>query len=410
MNTYLTKYSFQSPKINTKPSNDVGIIVVIPCYNEENLLETIKSIENCEKPTVGFEVIVIINQSEKEDEKICEVNSKTYEALSGKIFNFPLHLIFEKKLPKKHAGVGLARKIGMDEAVYRFHQIENKEGILVCLDADCEVSNNYLVEIEQHFKKYPKSPGCSIYFEHPLGGNLFPNKIYEAIIDYELFLRYYNLSLQFVGLPYSFHTVGSSMAVKTWAYQKQGGMNKRKAGEDFYFLHKIIALGNFTVLNSCCVFPSPRISDRVPFGTGKAVGDIIKQTEPIVYSTYDFNIFKVLKEFVLEIENMYKTDTYKIKQEVLLSFFEEDTISIVISEIKANTTNYDSFKKRFFNYFDAFKVLKLIHYVRDKSVPNKEIKGEVCTLLHNIGHENCLGLSKKELLLLLRQIERKYTV
>ena len=34
-------------------------------------------------------------------------------------------------------GVGLARKTGMDEAVRRFNAINNPEGIILNLDADC---------------------------------------------------------------------------------------------------------------------------------------------------------------------------------------------------------------------------------------------------------------------------------
>jgi len=137
--------------------------------------------------------------------------------------------------------------------------------------------NRFFAEIEKHFEQHSNTPGCSIYFEHPIAGNEFEANIYEGIINYELHLRYYYQALKYCGLQYAFHTVGSSMVVRSSAYQKQGGMNKRKAGEDFYFIHKIIALGNFSELNSTVVYPSPRISDRVPFGTGKAIGDWIEQ-------------------------------------------------------------------------------------------------------------------------------------
>ena len=77
----------------------------------------------------------------------------------------------------------------------------------------------------------------------------------RKIAAYELHLRYYTHGLRFSNLPYSFQTVGSAMAVRCSAYQKQGGMNKRKAGEDFYFIQKIIALGGYSELNSTTVFP-----------------------------------------------------------------------------------------------------------------------------------------------------------
>ena len=43
----------------------------------------------------------------------------------------------------------------------------------------------------------------------------------------------------FVGYPDSIYTIGSAFAVRAEAYMKQGGMNRRQAGEDFYFLYKL---------------------------------------------------------------------------------------------------------------------------------------------------------------------------
>src|SRR5213594_3575687 len=99
-----------------------------------------------------------------------------------------------------------------------------------------------------------------------MAGLLDP-KVAEAIAAYELHLRYYVRALRYAGFPYAHHTIGSCMAVRADVYKKQGGMNKRQAGEDFYFLQKIIPLGHFTDLTETKVIPSSRPSDRVPFGT-----------------------------------------------------------------------------------------------------------------------------------------------
>ena len=47
----------------------------------------------------------------------------------------------------KDWGVGLARKTGMDEAVRRFNQIERPDGVILNLDADCQVEKNYFVSV-----------------------------------------------------------------------------------------------------------------------------------------------------------------------------------------------------------------------------------------------------------------------
>ncbi|NJK86994.1 MAG: hypothetical protein HC906_14465 [Bacteroidales bacterium] len=60
-------------------------------------------------------------------------------------------------------------------------------------------------------------------------------EIYEAISKYELYLRVHTAFLRLIGFPNSFFTLGSCFAVKAKSYTEIGGMNKRHAGEDFYF-------------------------------------------------------------------------------------------------------------------------------------------------------------------------------
>jgi len=408
VNKYFLKYGFQTIKLLEKPSDNLGIIVVIPCFNEKNILATLSSLNSCNQSFCDVKIIIVINQSEIISEEISSQNEQTFKEIKqGKKennYSFKLDVLFEKELPKKHAGVGLARKIGMDEAVMQFDSI-NKDGIIVCLDADCEVESNYFVEIEKHFETFPKTPGCSIKYAHHLEGNVYKQDIYEGIINYELHLRYYNQMLHYCGVPYAFHTVGSSMAIKSSAYQKQGGMNKRKAGEDFYFLHKIIELGGFTELNSTTVFPSPRISDRVPFGTGKAIGDWIDSKEN-EYFTYDFCSFDSLKIVFDNLKTIYRTSKFKIKNDLVISFLKQIDFEKKIEEIKNNTTNFESFKKRFYTFFNAFMILKFVHFSRDNFYKNQSIESQTKILLKKVHNLECNALNKKELLELLRKIEK----
>ena len=140
------------------------------------------------------------------------------------------HCIANLKVPGKLSGPGYARKIGMDEAVRRFHQIDNQNGIIVSLDADSLVQENYFTSIWEFWNQHKKVNGVSIQFEHPLDGDM-DEKIYHGIINYELHLRYYINAQRFCLFPYAYQTIGSCFAVSASAYAKQGGMNKRKAGD-----------------------------------------------------------------------------------------------------------------------------------------------------------------------------------
>lgn len=409
MNFYLNKYGFQDPEIEQVPSVNLGIIVVIPCFNEPDLIRSLESLASCVCTKSRIEVIVVLNGTEQNTEEIQIQNKKTkvqfQEFKTNLNSEIEFHLIENIQLPKKHAGVGLARKIGMDEAVSRFDKV-NTDGIIVCFDADAIVAANYFVEIEKHFNNNPKTPGCAIHYEHPISGREFKQEIYQGIINYELHLRYYNQCLVFAKLPYAFHTVGSSMAVKSSAYQKQGGMNKRKAGEDFYFIHKIISLGDFGELKSTMVIPSPRISDRVPFGTGKAIGDWIDQGKES-YSTYAFEIFIEIKNFVELIPALFTLGINCLESKVSDEFCEfliENKFDERLAEIRSNTTDFKSFEKRFFVWFDAFKILKLVHFLRDTDCPNQEILQEV----QKLETENKWKTQKtvSESLFFLREIEK----
>lgn len=417
MNKYLAKYGIRAPFIEEAPQPDLGIVVVIPACDEPDLNLTLSALYSCERPNCSIEIIVVINGSEVASAEIHAQNKLSLETCiswqkqmveSG----FKLYSIYENALPKKHAGVGLARKIGMDEAVSRLNEVDNPKGVIACFDADSTCASNYLKAIEKHFEKYPKTPGCSIKYAHPLFGTQYDSHNYLGIAYYELHLRYYNQALRACGYPNAYHTVGSSMAVRSDAYQKQGGMNRRQAGEDFYFLHKIIALGGFTELNETTVFPSPRSSDRVPFGTGRAIGEYMKDTSKGYY-TYSVNAFRYLEIFFRNIPEYYLAKTTLVQQGGILPYVLIDFLSSYffderLEEIRRNSTNINSFTKRFFNWFNAFMILKFVHFVRDNAHPNLKVERAALDLLYQTGHQDIDKInSLNDLLEVYRKLDEK---
>jgi hypothetical protein len=324
------------------------------------------------------EVIVVINSGFGAGPDVLYQNEQTLraaEAWIGKHYD-PLlrfHLLNCLDLPRKKAGVGLARKIGMDEALRRFEQVDRLDGIILCFDADCSCDPNFLRAVADYFASHPKSPGCSIYFEHPLEGSEDP-RIYEAVALYELHLRYYIEALRWAGFPHAYHTIGSSMAVRAGAYCKQGGMNTRQAGEDFYFLHKIIPLGGFGEVNNTRVVPSPRPSTRVPFGTGKAVGEFLKTGR---FRTYPSEAFDDLKSLFSAVPLLYETSSLEPLEAVLSASVKQPVVEFlkaregeaVLREIRANTSTRAAFEKRFYGWFNAFAAMKYIHYAESLYSP-----------------------------------------
>jgi glycosyltransferase involved in cell wall biosynthesis len=400
--TYFRKFLFQERQLDSSLSDEVNLIVVIPCYNEPDLISTLRSLNNCDRPSCEVEVIVVVNQGEQETDSILNQNLESLKVIESFKSESWYHLYALKslQLPKKHAGVGLARKIGMDEAVLRYAEL-NKNGTIACLDADSLVQENYLVEIEQCFQE--ERFGCNIYFEHNLESE--NELINKAIVDYELFLRYYNLAQNYINVPYAHFTVGSSMAVSCEGYIKVGGMNKRKAGEDFYFLQKIIQLGNFKELTSTKVYPSSRISDRVPFGTGKAVQQYLNEN-PEDYLSYSWSIFEILKPLIDELRC---SEIEQWPQEIDEYF--GDNFKESASRILINSNGQEKYWHGLFQLFNGFQMLKAVHLLRDKSFPNSSLNEQVKELIKSLDNSiETKALMNKDLLKLLRVIDltRKY--
>lgn len=420
MKEYLDKYAYRDELIQENPEKDLGIVVVIPAHNERSLNGTLLSLQSCTRPSCSVEVIVVVNQAADAVRGIRELNEAVYEEVQSweertkglRDPGFSVFGIFESELPVRKAGVGLARKIGMDEAVRRFERAGTEDkGIIACFDADSTCRADYLVKLYGHFADNPMTPGCSIRFEHPTIGSEYSPQTYLGITYYELHLRYYNQALRATGAPYAFHTVGSSMAVRSEAYQKQGGMNKRKAGEDFYFLHKIIELGDFSEINDTVVYPSPRPSDRVPFGTGKAIGSYLKNPSKGFY-TYSLTAFKYLTQFFKCIPEFYITSPELVTlggtiPYVMIDFLSGYFFDERILEIRNNSKGLSSFEKRFYRWFNAFMVLKFVHFVRDNAHKNVRVELAALELLRNIGYPDTEHIqSVGELLEIYRKLDR----
>lgn len=416
---YLKKQQVFPDYISSDVPDNLGLVVTIPCFDEPDLVSSLKALWLCDRPNFKVEVIVIVNSGEQASDEVLSQNAKTiadaqewmslHEDEKLKFF-----LIHQPSLPKKTAGVGLARKIAMDEAVSRFNKIGKSNGIITGYDADSSCDANYFTEIEKLFKKYPKANGANIFYEHPLEGNEFSELIYNSIAQYELYLRYYMLAMRFSGHPHAYHTVGSSFAVSAEAYIKQGGMNRRQAGEDFYFLQKIIALGKFYEIKHTRVIPSPRTSDRVPFGTGKAMSTFLNEGISN-YKNYNYAAFRDLKILFDNVDDFFGVDQDTFINKLIVelpgpvrSYLKEDNFFESLDEINRNCASIDAFRKKFFGAFNAFKVLKYLNNVHEQFMEEESVIVSAKLLLKDLGIATKGIYSAKELLEIYRDYERTH--
>lgn len=382
---YLEKHTLFGPLINIPPDDDLALVIVIPSYREPDLLACVRSLRNLNVSPGIAEIIVVLNASETDSQRIHDYHEQQFEIFRDLSHaGIPVYPILKNHLPAKKAGVGLARKIGMDEGLRRLLRVGNTDGVLLCLDADCTVSANYLEGVTDFFRENPGIEAASLHFEHQY--QQVEDKTHrDAIVTYELHLRYYIEAQRMAGFPFAYHTVGSAMAVRCSSYAQIGGMNTRKAGEDFYFLHKCIERDKFGEIASVSVFPSARISDRVPFGTGRAMGEQLENGKK--WKTYPLESFLELRYFFSEIQEIYEGKNILLLPSIkssacLKSFLKKERATKKITEIKRHTASEESFVKRFFHWFNAFMLMKYLHFARDEGRRDGEVKDAAIQLLN----------------------------
>ena len=359
------QYQFYQKRFNAIPryythlelNRDIRLLIVIPSYKED-LNQCLNSLSKCTIAPGVAEVLLVFN-NEAEDETAM-YHLRQYEHWHGHTLSNGIRVqaIAALDLPSKTAGVGMARKIGMDAALSCFSRI-NYDGLIVCLDADCEVAPNYLEELLRAEKGGVN--GLSIYFEHPI--NNLDSDRRERIVYYETWLRYYIQALRSIGYPHAFHTVGSSMAVRASVYARIGGMNRRKAGEDFYFLHKLIPHGKYYDLTSTCVYPSARDSERVPFGTGRAMLDA-ESGRKNFRKVYNPEIFRAVQPLMSGNTELLR-NPHKHSSEALSAAIEALGWQGQFNELCVRSSNDSNLIRNFHYWFDGFRMLKLVHWMQD---------------------------------------------
>lgn len=380
-----------SPMVSAIPD----LCVVIPCYYEAGIMDTIHSLEVC-KFSRNTLVIVVVNSGENTDSAVVNFNRSTYNVLLEYAFkntrdNFSLYPIIIENVRKKHAGVGFARKTGMDLAVSLFAAKDKTNGVIVSLDADTLVEKNFLNSI---YDKYTSNSSITLsthFFKHYVTSEDKSGDITRAINQYELYLRYFRLAQEYCGFPYHIHTVGSAFAISADLYVKSGGMNRRQGGEDFYFLHKVIPNARHEYITDTCIYPQGRISDRVPFGTGPVIRKLSETEEE--YFVYNPSVFNDLKKLFNSISELYKKQCFQNIElnSVLLEFLISIQFEKKLIDIKRNSASLESFKKKFFQVFDAFQMVKFLNYAHQNEFEKVNIKTAATNLL-----EMMLYKTKKE--------------
>jgi hypothetical protein len=377
---------------------NISQVVVIPAYAERDMLfSTLASLAQNPQSSLDYSLILCVINNKKNSPPAIKINNQQVlgylRALVGRkglnnlnadaatnkllelIADAPLKLGYIDaasagyEIPDNEGGVGMSRKIGMDKALFLLQANSFTNKPILSMDADTLVQSNYLAAVNDYFTGKVKSAVVAYEHQEPLA-----TEEKAAIYCYEIFLRYWILGLRYSKSPYAFHSIGSTMVCSGDAYLAVRGMNRREAGEDFYFLNKLAKIGNVGYVRKTCVYPSARPSLRVPFGTGKRIQRFLDGNHE-EYVLYDPLVFEILAQWLLLMEGSFRSDEQEILTHaekispILATFLTDCNFTDVWPKMRRNFKNEDNLKKQFHCWFDGFRTLKLINYLTKSLYP-----------------------------------------
>ncbi len=365
---------------------DFNIYLALPILGESvNIDALMDCLRNQEHR--NFKVIVCVNQYDSywdnpDKMHLCVDNQKSIELLSAES-EVDIHIIDSsskgKGWPKKKGGVGWARKTIMDY----ISEKSNDKDIIISIDADTYYPPDYVRTLFEYFQINSKLMGLSVPYYH----SLISDETDRLILRYEIYMRYYLHNLIRINNPYCYTALGSAMAFPVWAYRKAGGLTPVAAGEDFYFLQKLVKIGKLGLWVPTIAYPSPRLSNRVSFGTGPA---LIKGKSGnwVSYPHYKSEEFDKVEETYKLFGRLFSGDIVT----PLDDFLQEQTKSDNIwAPLRNNYKDQANFVKACTNKVDGLRILQ---YLRKQHENNTFFDEHIISeyMINNYGCEMSLDL------------------
>ncbi len=353
------------------PGPGLRLCVVIPALAEgERLPAVLDSLERAASEPEAVEVIAVVNNPADAPAAVVADNAASLAALRAR--SGPLRIIaLDRSSPGRaftpgRAGVGLARRAGMDLALARLAAAGNPErAAIACLDADSPVEPGYVDTLLGAFDRSAQPLGGVCECRHPIPDD--PDRA-GAILAYETWMRTFELGLRLAGSPFSYPTIGSCLVASATGYALADGMPTRQAGEDFYFAQKLIKLSagrGLARLAGAVVEPAARLSDRVPFGTGRAMlrcadegADAYRRMEPA-------EAFGDLRRWFAAFGPGF-ADAGALERAAgsrLEAFLRAEGAFAALARIRANQPDADRFAFAAHCWFDGLKCVRYTHAV-----------------------------------------------
>lgn len=338
------------------------VSVAIPMMAESENIARILYMFN--RQTVqNFDLYCCVNNEEDCAPNIYQDNQETLHHLQDN-HEVRLHVIDKSTEGNgwigKKKGVGWARKI-LFSTILEEHD-ENE--LIVSLDADTAIPDNYLEKVLITMNLHPESNALCMPYYHPISGD---EQLDRPMLRYECYMRHYLINLLLIESPYAFTALGSAMVFPAWAYKRVGGITPLQGGEDFYLMQKFAKTGKIERKIDIWVEPQGRISHRVPFGTGPAIGKGIQSMDE-TYPFYSKEGFMSIKETYSMLPALYERDADTPMTKFLQQQLATDDLW---GPLRKNFKSQDLFVRACHERIDGLRILQYLksyHYVEESSL------------------------------------------
>ena len=395
---YLSRHAEPEAAAATRLEGSFGHVLVVPAYGEgQSLFDTLGSAPK--GPRGDTLVVVVFNARADSPERVHAATRASRARLhetaqsSNEIGGGPpisalacpygTVVVVDRALPghflPEGQGVGLARKIGNDLALALHAAGRIASPWIHNTDADTLLAHDYFDQTEA----IPADGNAAAlyFFEHRFSDD---EDLGLAARLYEISLRYYVLGLAWAGSPYAYEAMGSCIAIRPEAYAAVRGFPRKNAAEDFYVLDKLAKVGSIVRLAGEPLLLEGRISDRVPFGTGKALSDLVSKKQALSgFRLYHPAVFAHLAAWlrVLDaiadaggkmeaaLEELPRGNPF-FKTEALLASLETMGAFPAMREAILRSGDASTMRRHFHTWFDAFRTLKLVHALRAGGLPS----------------------------------------
>ena len=362
INTKLADKKWTPSKEPKKSKYD--IIITIPCYDEYHyIFKTLDSINKQDSAILEKTIVsIVINNSIDENESVILNNKKTYEKLLNTTYDFDFIVIDAiskgRAIQSRLSGAGMARKISVD-SMLTYLKLDS----LICfIDADVILSHEYLRCITSSYNKN-KWEALTVNFSHQ---NDEP-KTKELIKEYEKYLKETALKIKKNGSPYCYVSLGSTMVCTYQAYISVGGMNRKIASEDFYFLQELEKYCGVKQINDILVHPSSRYVNRLYLGTSMRLQKSLNGELDFTTLYFSKSAYSVLGQWIKLALISRETDYNSLRSNIinidpdLLDFLDTINLKKAWRSI-INSPSPHHFEKQFHRWFDGLSVFKLLKF------------------------------------------------